>query len=86
MTPLSNQGSRQQPGSRSAAAVFICYNRCLYCGRRTNHEVCHQHSRALHPWGVSLPKPWRGFSKRMFYKPPEECADPRCQQLAVDWA
>lgn len=23
--------------------VFVCYSRCLYCGRRTPHEVCHRH-------------------------------------------
>jgi len=25
--------------------MIVCYNRCLYCGRRTPHEVCHLHSR-----------------------------------------
>jgi hypothetical protein len=28
------------PGSE---LVFVCYNRCLYCGRITTHEVCHAH-------------------------------------------
>lgn len=23
--------------------LIVCYNRCLYCGRRTTHEVCHAH-------------------------------------------
>jgi hypothetical protein len=30
-------------------AVILCYSRCLYCGRRTPHEVCHGHSEALNP-------------------------------------
>ena len=25
--------------------VIVCLNRCLYCGRRTPHEVCHLHGR-----------------------------------------
>jgi len=25
--------------------MFYCYSRCLYCGIRTIHEVCHRHSR-----------------------------------------
>ena len=29
--------------------AFVCFNRCLYCGRRTPHEVCH-----LHPIGGRL--------------------------------
>ena len=27
--------------------VIVCFNRCLYCGRQTPHEVCHLHSRAM---------------------------------------
>jgi hypothetical protein len=23
--------------------MFVCFSRCLYCGRRTPHEVCHRH-------------------------------------------
>jgi hypothetical protein len=29
--------------------VIVCSSRCLYCGRGTPHEVCHDHSEALHP-------------------------------------
>ena len=35
--------------------VVVCYSKCLYCGRRTPHEVCHEHSEALHPgWWDAL--------------------------------
>ena len=23
--------------------MIICFSRCLWCGRRTPHEVCHRH-------------------------------------------
>ncbi len=23
--------------------MFLCFSRCLWCGRRTPHEVCHRH-------------------------------------------
>lgn len=23
--------------------VIVCYSRCVYCGRRTPHEACHEH-------------------------------------------
>ena len=25
--------------------TFLCFSRCLYCGRRTPHEVCHRHGK-----------------------------------------
>jgi hypothetical protein len=25
-----------------SVAVIICYSRCLWCGRRTPHECCHE--------------------------------------------
>lgn len=24
--------------------MIVCFSRCIYCGRRTKHEVCHLHS------------------------------------------
>lgn len=36
-------------------AIIVCYSRCLYCGRRTVHEVCHGHSETLNPdWWDAL--------------------------------
>jgi hypothetical protein len=34
--------------------LIVCYNRCLYCGRMTPHEVCHLHSHAIHRTGLTL--------------------------------
>jgi hypothetical protein len=25
--------------------LIVCYSRCLWCGRRTPHEICEYHSR-----------------------------------------
>lgn len=68
------------------ANVIVCYSRCLYCGRRTPHEVCHGHSEALNPgwWDqleagysdtdVLLEDLWRiGFGLE-----PETCEDGAC--------
>lgn len=56
MTGLRRRGSqlRSPVNTKSAKRVakvkgqprsvlIVCYNRCLYCGRRTTHEVCHAH-------------------------------------------
>jgi len=71
--------------------MIVCYNRCLYCGRMTPHEVCHLHSSVVggpnrlgHGRGdfsTAMSRAWR----RHFYKPAEICEDPACPQLAVDW-
>jgi hypothetical protein len=41
-----------------APVLIVCYTRCLWCGRRTPHEVCHLHG-AGH-WRVALPFVRRG--------------------------
>ena len=43
---------------------IISYSRCLYCGRRTPHEVCHEHSSELHPEGIALPEGWNTENER----------------------
>lgn len=64
---------------------MVCYTRCLYCGRRTPHEVCHRHSTILggrtpNVAGYGLARAW----KRGFPKEPEECDG--CLQTIVDWS
>jgi hypothetical protein len=65
--------------------IIVCYSRCLYCGRRTPHEVCHDHSEDLHPgWWDALEDSWTvGDVMESLWgtgrdKEPEPCADPTC--------
>ena len=60
---------------------IISYSRCLYCGRRTPHEVCHEHSSELHPEGIALPEGWNTENEEQWYRfeaDPETCDDPHC--------
>lgn len=71
--------------------IIVCHQRCLYCGRRTPHEVCHLHSRAMPPrnrlgsgkgdFATAMDRAW----KRHFGREPEVCEDKACPQLALDW-
>ena len=71
--------------------MIVCYNRCLYCGRMTPHEVCHLHSRAMGrrnmlgsgkgDFGRAMDRAWA----RHFSRPAEECTDEACPQRLVDW-
>jgi hypothetical protein len=76
--------------------VLICYNRCLICGRRTPHEVCHDHSYELGGRWPDLSV--EGEHDRVwaegFDKEPEKCLEPTaakalrlavCPQFARDW-
>jgi hypothetical protein len=71
--------------------VIICFSRCLWCGRRTPHEVCHLH--AFHnrlgnfKGGDSLTdeehaRRWDRSSRRAwrrwFSAEPETCDDKSC--------
>jgi len=29
--------------------LIVCWSRCLWCGRKTPHEVCHAHGSAFEP-------------------------------------
>ena len=69
------------PDRRSAEEVrriiesgeaVICYSRCLWCGRRTPHELCHAHDSAC---GGSMAgeREWANYDAE-----PEVCADPAC--------
>jgi hypothetical protein len=57
--------------------VIFCQSRCLYCGRRTPHEVCHEHSRLKNPGWLTdftdIDALWRSGDQE-----PETCNDPAC--------
>lgn len=65
--------------------IIICYSWCMYCGRRTPHEVCHDHSEKLHPgWWDALEAlmPGNDVMESLWGtggdKEPELCGDPTC--------
>lgn len=62
-----------------SGGVTVCYSRCLYCGRRTPHEVCHAHSEASNPGWYSaettdIDALW-GTGRQ---QEDESCVDPTC--------
>lgn len=64
------------------AIPIVCFSRCMWCGRQTPHEVCHEHSTAIHghgnvrfDWETGDMAGWSGY-----YLPPEVCEDPECPQ------
>lgn len=56
--------------------IIVCYSRCLWCGRRTPHEVCHAHATELgfDPAAGDADALW-GTGRDL---DDEECADPAC--------
>ena len=66
--------------------VIICYSRCLYCGRRTPHECCHEHSEEKNPgWWDDLQEnvgadvdPMDLIWRTGRDKEPEVCEDGAC--------
>jgi hypothetical protein len=80
------------------SVLMVCHSRCLCCGRKTPHEVCHEHSHAL---GNRMPDmvptgelqddgtPYYNWPPevwaRGFSLPTEVCTDKECKQLQVDW-
>jgi len=61
--------------------VIVCYSRCLYCGRRTPHEVCHEH------WASPPEGDDREFQEVLdalwaesYSAEPELCDSPTCPQ------
>jgi len=73
------------------AVMFICYNRCLICGRRTTHEVCHAHSHAIHgekAWkhpGMEFDAWQRDQWEAHFNDSEEVCERNWCPQTRRDW-
>ena len=59
--------------------MMFCPNRCLWCGRRTVHEVCHEHSGSL---PIADLDDLRESHENL---EPEVCKDDRCPQWAKDW-
>jgi hypothetical protein len=65
---------------------IVCSSKCLYCGRQTPHEVCHQHSEAVHPgWWDDIQEnvgsdvdPMDLIWRTGRDKEPETCTDPDC--------
>jgi hypothetical protein len=58
--------------------TIVCYSRCIVCGRRTPHEVCHLH--ADHStWPKKLDNAWLG--DRLDAEP---CDNPGCPQWDTD--
>lgn len=69
------------------AEMFICFSRCLICGRRTPHELCHRHSLTINgmkfwpsqgPSGNDFNRNQARMWARNFNKPQEVCVDPKC--------
>lgn len=50
---------------------IICYSRCLWCGRRTPHELCHEHDQAC--GGALIGPEWANYDAE-----PEVCTDAAC--------
>jgi hypothetical protein len=74
-------------------SIIVCLSRCLICGRRTPHEVCHRHSIAINglrywpssgPSGNDFNRNQARMYKRGFYRDAEECSDPACPALNGD--
>ena len=51
--------------------AYVCYSRCLYCGKRTAHEVCRHDTAHCHG---DVDAGWTNYGE-----PPEECP-PGCDQ------
>ena len=76
---MTKSTSSTQPG----IGLIVCFQRCLYCGRRTNHEVCHKHSDAIHGNKTRYPiSHWRAKS---YNAEAEKCEDDECPQGRQDW-
>ena len=66
--------------------VIVCSSKCLYCGRATPHECCHDHSEALHPgWWEAYQAgdaegedPLDALWGTGYDRPPEVCEDGAC--------
>ena len=76
--------------------MFVCLSRCLWCGRRTPHEVCHRHARPNRLGHIdraavdASPDPQREWAKRWarsssrawkrWYNAEPETCTPPCPQ------
>jgi hypothetical protein len=65
---------------------IVCSSKCLYCGRQTPHEVCHEHAEAVDPgWWDDIQEnvgsdvdPMDLIWRTGRDKEPETCTDPAC--------
>ena len=86
-TPTQHMARVQEAVARHVDALnrtvdgyyTISRSHCLYCGRSTPHEVCHEHSEQLHPgWYEKhegeLDQLWDVGPTLE----PEVCTDPKC--------
>lgn len=66
--------------------MIVCYSRCLYCGRQTPHEACHEHHSEVggkfppladpcETCGAPSEQLWVSHSAM----DPETCTDPHCK-------
>lgn len=70
----------------STIYVIACASRCMYCGRPTPHEVCHEHSEEANPgWWDDIQEnvgsdvdPMDLIWRTGRDKEPELCDDPAC--------
>lgn len=60
-----------------AGEMIACVSRCLWCGRQTPHEVCHEHSTefGFDPESVECICKLGGTGED---QDPEDCTDPAC--------
>jgi hypothetical protein len=59
------------------ATFIVCWSRCLWCGRKTPHEVCHEHGRAFNPTDEEM-EAFEGWPN--YELEPEQCdkSDEEC--------
>lgn len=59
--------------------VIVCFSRCLHCGRRTPHQLCHDCSDDMHAGQRFTRAEWGSYDDD-----PEICADEECRQRESD--
>jgi hypothetical protein len=64
-------------------SVIICYSRCMWCGRRTPHEWCHDCTAKVNAGRtLNTARPW---SRKTVNAEPEVCefSDDECPQNRI---